>query len=206
MNRPGKSVLLLASGAWFGLCGSIAMAALWFRFVLPYYSNNQLAVQFLMIAECVLATVALLVAIPLLLSTGHSPVEARIAVFSVLAPVLSASVLLLLYTEDPTENQAKNESYLLEQARIISGYWAAKGRMPASFDRALEWSRQTFPTHGDADGASVQFQRLDNQTVVLCAPQPRLHIWIEKNKIRVERWRPGEPDPCWLKPPGPDPP
>jgi hypothetical protein len=84
---------------------------------------------------------------------------------------------------------------LRSQAEIITRYAKAKGRMPPSFERALEWSGKTISNRGDADGRPVAYVRVDDQHYRICASGPRLHIWIDARSIRVDPWPPGKHDP-----------
>lgn len=193
----GGTWTLIAAGSWFGMCVAIFLAALWLRFMQPYHATNQLVVFLLLIFDCILATMALICALPLILWTAPRPGAAKLAAAAVLVPVVSAFTLQILAMESPAENQAKNIEYLKQQAAILSRYAREHGRMPPSFERALESSGTTLLQRGDADGRDVSYRRLNDRQFLICGSQARLHLLVEADRTRVETWSTDESDPCW---------
>ncbi len=191
-----RSLFLIAGGAWFGIALALAAAAAWFRLIGSYNMGEQLAVQLLTVAECAMATAGLVCSLPLLVRTAASRGAAKLSLFAVVIPVFFAFGLQILAIEDVEANQAKNQAYLAEHAQIVTRYYRAKGRMPESFDRAVEWSGTRLAWRGDADGHPVRYEKLSRSSFLLCSPWARLHLRIEETRVESETWPPNQPDPC----------
>lgn len=191
-----RTLLLMAGGGWFGAALALAAAAAWFRLSGSYDVDEQFAVQLLTVAECAMATAGLVCSLPLLVRTAASRAAARLSLFAVVVPVFFAFALQILALEHESENRAKNRLYLARHAEIVTRYYRAKGRMPESFDRALEWSGERLPWRGDADGHDVRYAKLDRSRFLICSAAPRLHLAIERTRVRVSTWPHGQPDPC----------
>lgn len=188
---------VIAGGAWLGLSLGLAMAGLWMRFERPYYLESQLGMQVMMVGECVLALVGLVCSMPLILWTAETSVGPKLVVVVIATPVVAAFVLQAAAFESPDENREKNVQYLKGHAQVILDYERRRGRMPASFDIAMEKSGRRFPHRGDADGNEVKFRRLDRHRYLICAPAARLHLKVEGGEVKEEPWVEGRGDPCY---------
>lgn len=182
--------------AWVTLSAALVAAGATIRFDGTYRVSDQLVLGMLFFVAAFMLTVALICWLPLLRRLPDARSTGRIVILFVLAPALSMGLLASMAFESEEAAASRHRAHLMRFARIIVEDYNRRGRMPVLLDDALQRSEQPPPQHGDANGRSITYKKLDLDTALICAPSCRVHIQINANTIRYQTWPKGQSDPC----------
>lgn len=182
--------------AWITLSVTLVAAGVFVRFNGTYLVSDQLILGMLFFVAAFMLTVALICWLPLLRRLPDDRAAGRTVLVFVFAPATTVALLVSMAFESPSASAARQRAHLMKVARIVADDYAARGRMPAFFDDALDRSRETLANRGDANGRALVYRRIDADSAMLCAPECRIHIVIRGEEIRYLPWPKGKSDPC----------